>query len=133
MYENFLVSTQHETYLLLERADDLVHGIKFDSSNIKYGGPNDEARAGHPLSKHGLGYYGLFEVKNSPWIKEALAANRIHPRHSDAMFEDQRHFVACFKDVMFEVRCRKMEEVSLSSSQVLELVSNQLSNLDDQD
>jgi hypothetical protein len=132
MYANFVISTQHETYLLLERLDDLVYGIRFDSSNIRYGAPNDETRSRHPLAKHGLGHYGFFEVKNSPWIEEVLMTNRIHPQHSDAMFAGQRHFLVCFKDVMLEVRCQKMTEISLASGQVLELVSTQLKFLDDQ-
>jgi hypothetical protein len=133
MYENFVISTQQETFLFLEREGESVHTVKFDSSNIKDGGPNDEARSSHPLAKYGLGLYGLFEVTNSPWIKEAASLNRVHSQHSDRLFAGQKHFVACFKDVMFEVRCRTFEEVSLSPNQVLELISQQLGNLDEQD
>ena len=131
MYENFVIATQRETYLLLERIGNEVRAIKFDSSNVRYGGPNDEARSGHPLAKHGLGSYGLFEVSNSPWVQEAITANRVHPKHSDSMFSNQRHFIACFKDVMLEVRCESMEEVALSSSQVHDLISLQLACLDE--
>jgi len=131
MYENFVIATQHETFLLMERDGDQVRAIRFDSSNIRYGAPNDEARAGHSLAKYGLGLYGLFEVKDSPWLKEADAANRVHPRHSDSMFAGQRHFIACFKDVMFEVRCRGMEEVTMTSSQIFDVIANQIRDLDE--
>lgn len=56
MYENFVIATQRETFLPLERNGDQVHALKFDSPNIKYGAQNDEARGGHPLSKYGLGF-----------------------------------------------------------------------------
>lgn len=131
MYENFVIATQGQTFLLMERDGDQVRAIKFDSSNIRYGAPNDEARGGHPLAKYGLGFYGLFEVKNSPWIKESIAANRNHPRHSDSLFADQRHFVACFKDVMFEVQCKTLEEVTLTSLQISALITDQIRELDE--
>ena len=130
MYENFVVATQHETFLLMERDGDQVHLIKFDAPNIKYGAPNDEARGAHPLAKYGLGVYGLFEIHHSPWIKEALLANRSHPRHSDSLFAGQRHFVACFKDVMLEVRCRAIEEVTMTSAEVISLIADQVRVLD---
>jgi hypothetical protein len=132
MYENFVVATQRQTFLLMERDGDQVRAIKFDSANIKYGAPNDEARGGHPLAKYGLGLYGLFEVKNSPWIIEAMTANRVHPSHSDSLFAGQRHFVACFKDVMLEVRCRNMEEVTMTSTQMFDLLASQIRDLDEQ-
>jgi hypothetical protein len=37
-----------------------------------------------PYSKHGLGYHGLLEVTNFPWIKEAANGNHVHPRHSES-------------------------------------------------
>lgn len=133
MYENFVIATQSETILLMERDGDQVHAVRFDSPNIKYGAPNDEARGGHLLAQYGLGLYGLFEVNNSPWITEAVAANRIHPKHSESLFAGQRHFVACFKDVMFEVRCRNMEEVTMTSTQVFDLIASQIRDLDEQE
>lgn len=126
MYENFVIATQRETFLLIERDGDQIHAIKFDSPNIKYGAPNDEARGGHPLTKFGLGFYGLYEVKNSPWINEAIHANRHHPGHSESLFAGQRHFLACFKDVMLEVRCRTLEEVTMTSTQVTSLIADQI-------
>ena len=63
MYENFVIATQHDTYLLLEKHDNVIDVLHFDSANIKYGSPNDEASGGHPLCKFGLGFYGLFEVE----------------------------------------------------------------------
>jgi len=133
MYENFTLVTQDETFLLMERDGDEMHALKFDSPNIKYGAPNDEARNGHPLAKYGLGLYGLFEVENSSWVTEAMTANRVHPSHSDKLFVGQRHFVACFKDVMLEVRCRNMEEVTMTSTQIFDLLASQIRDLNEQE
>src|SRR6266498_2412308 len=88
-YENFVLVTQHELYLLLEKDGTSISALKFSFRSFKYGSPNDEARGSHPLMKYGLGWYGLYQVENSPWIHELMLANRIHPRHNDAMFADK--------------------------------------------
>ncbi|MGI0119936.1 hypothetical protein [Zooshikella sp. RANM57] len=62
MYENFVIATQHKTYLFLGKEGDIIRALKFDSSNIKYGGPNDEARGAHPLSKFGPLLYGFMKL-----------------------------------------------------------------------
>jgi hypothetical protein len=130
MYENFVVLTQSGVYLLLERDGEKVYALYFDSANCKYGGPNDEAHGAHPLAKHGLGFYGLFEVENSPWIEEMMIANRVHPRHSDSLFEGRRHYIACFKDVKLECVCRAMKELTLSKAEVDSLIAKELDNLE---
>jgi len=130
MYENFAILTQTGVYLLLEKDGDGVYALYFDSPNCKYGGPNDEAHGGHPLAKYGLGFYGLFEVENSPWIEEMMIANRIHPRHSDSLFSNDRHYIACFKDVKFESVCQTMKEVKLSKSEIDILLNKELGNLE---
>jgi hypothetical protein len=130
MCENFVVLTQRGAYLLMEKSGDATYGLYFDSANVKYGSPNDEVRGGHPLAKFGLGLYGLFEVANSPWLREMMLANRIHPSHSDSMFDGLRHFIACFKDVTFECACRNLKEVTLSQGQFDQLVADQLRDLE---
>lgn len=130
MYEHFLISTQQHLYLLLEKTGTTVDALRFDFSAFKYGAPNDEARGGHPLSAHGLGFYGLYEVQNSPWLGDLMRANRVHPRHEDSLFSDRRHFVACFKDVMLEVACSDMKEVQLSVDEITGMVLKQLDYLD---
>jgi hypothetical protein len=130
MYENFVILTQSGAYLLLEKDGENVHALYFDSPSCKYGGPNDEAHGSHPLAKYGLGFYGLFEVENSPWIDEMMVANRVHPRHSDSLFSGRRHYIACFKDVKFESVCRAMKELTLSKSEVDALLNKELSNLE---
>lgn len=131
MYENFVISTQRDTYLMLNTEDDIVSAIRFIGATIKYGGPNDAGRGAHPLTKYGDFIYGLYEVENSPWIKEQMVGNRIHPRHTDDLYSDKKHYVACFKDVMFEASCRGYEVVSLSKKDVFELITREISNLDE--
>jgi hypothetical protein len=43
-YENFVLATQQELYLLLEKEATCVRALRFRFSSFKYGGPNDEAR-----------------------------------------------------------------------------------------
>lgn len=41
--------------------------------------------------------------------------------------------MACFKDVMLEVRCRTIEEVTMNSTQVLSLIADQIRDLDEEE
>jgi len=45
------------------------------------------------------------------------------------MYSIQKHYIACFKDVMFEVTCRNYELVKLTKEEVLALVLKELENL----
>jgi hypothetical protein len=127
MYENFIVSSQQKLFLLLEQADDLIDTLQFDFLIYKYGYPNDEVS--HPLSKYGLGSYGLFQVTNSPWITELRDNNRQHHRHTDNSFDDYKHYVAKFKDVTVEVICTNMNEIQLTKSELLVFLDEQISHL----
>jgi hypothetical protein len=131
MYENFVIATHDGIYLLLERTNDAVDVLFFDSPKLKYGSPNDEARGGHPLWRYGLGFYGFFEVIDSPWIREQMIANQAHDKHSDSLFSQYRHFVACFKDVMLEVTCCSYEERTMTVAEIEALIQGQLANLVD--
>lgn len=130
MYENFAILTQNDTYLFLEKSGGEIYALHFDSPVTKYGGPNDEAHGGHPLAKYGLGLYGLYEVEHSPLVNEMMIANRVHPSHSDSMFSNYKHYIACFKDVKFESVCRNMEEITLTNNDVMALLGKELENIE---
>jgi hypothetical protein len=130
MYENFIISSQQELYLLLEENDGIFDTLKFDFSVYKYGYPNDEVLGAHPLAKFGLTWYGFFEVTNSPWINELKVANRIHPSHNDSFYNNRKHYIVTFKDVTLDViTSEPFEEVKLTKEQVLEFISKQLDYL----
>jgi hypothetical protein len=131
MYENCLFSTQQELYVLLDASADLVRALKFKSLLYKYGYPNDEVLGAHPMAKFGLDFYGLFEVKNSPWVTEIIKGNRRHHRHSDKMFSNVRHYILTFKDVTLDVLSSDMEEISIPREKVLMIVNEQLNFLTD--
>jgi hypothetical protein len=130
MYENFVILTQNDAYLFLEKNGDCTQALHFSSARCRYGGPNDEARGGHPLARYGLGLYGLYVVENSPWIHEMMVANRVHPRHADTLFSRDKHYIACFKDVMFESVCREVREVTLTKREIEALISRELLSLE---
>ncbi len=71
-------------------------------AGIRFGGPNEEAIAGHPLHGKGLHGYQAHEVINSAWIEDAIRVNSVHPHHSDAPFRRLHHYVLLFHDEMFE-------------------------------
>lgn len=126
-YENFVVSSQQALYVLLEESDDRIDALKFDPILFKYGYPNDEVN--HPLDKFGLGCYGFFEVTNSEWVKEIRNINKSHPRHTDSMFDKDKHYIAKFKDVTIEILCTEFEEVELKKQDLINFVTEQISNL----
>ncbi len=129
MYENFVISTQHDSYLFLDERGGIYHAIKFEGSTIKYGSPNDEGRGAHPLTKYGSLTYGFYEVKNSPWIEEQMIGNRNHPHHNDEMYKNKKHYIVCFKDVMFEASCRAYKLEKVSKERVVALVTEELDEL----
>jgi hypothetical protein len=126
MYENFLISGQRDLYLLLEESEGLIDALRFNFLIYKYGYPNDEAMGAHPMTKYGLGFYGLFEVLNSPWIIEIRDSNMIHPSHNDNMYNNYKHYIARFKDVTLDVICSKMEELQMTKGQLIEIVNKEI-------
>lgn len=69
----------------------------------RLGPPNDETLHGHPLVKFGLRPHSVFEVKHSSWISDLERMNRVHPRHSAALFAGLRHFIFTLKEDTLEV------------------------------
>ena len=82
--------------------------VRIDLCSLtKFGYPNDEALEGHPLYERGLSAYGVFEVKNSLWIKAITAQNRVaFPNTPDSK---QRHFIFTFHDSTFECIARGID------------------------
>lgn len=77
--------------------------LEFDSClAFKFGGPNDELLQQHPYYKAGVGFYSFYEMIESEWLKSIIDLNRTHPRFSEYIFEDCKHYVITFKDSMFE-------------------------------
>ena len=67
-----------------------------------FGPPNDEALHGHPLYDRGLTPYGIFEVRNSSWIRLMETRNRVHDSHDPSRFAQLVHFIFTFHDSTFE-------------------------------
>jgi hypothetical protein len=89
----------------------------------KFGYPNDEALAGHPLYKRGLQAYGVFEVLGSSWIQQMTEQNRVNfPNTSDS---EQRHFIFTFHDSTFECVADSLQ--ATLSIEPYEQISRQIS------
>lgn len=127
MYENFVVSTQHALYLLLEKKGGRVSALKFDFLYFKYGTPNDEGIGSHPMAKFGLGFYDLFLVKESSWIAE-LSQQRKGNTAWD-LYRGCDHYIATFKDVTLDVVSRGFEEITMSMEELLDLITKEAESL----
>jgi hypothetical protein len=68
-----------------------------------FGPPNDAAFAGHPLADRGLTPYGVFEIRESSWVRKLERMNAVHQYHDKHRFmRDKKHFVFSFHDATFE-------------------------------
>jgi hypothetical protein len=86
--------------------DDAGYGVlEFASCSLtKFGYPNDEALPGHPLYKRGLSECGVFEVRNSAWVRLMTEQNRVaFPRTAES---SECHFIVTFHDSTFECIAR---------------------------
>jgi hypothetical protein len=67
------------------------------------GEPNDEALAGHSLSRRGLRPYSIYEVRSSTLIARLERQNAVHPCHSPVWYlAGRKHFVFTFKEKTLE-------------------------------
>ena len=126
MYENFIICTQSELYLMLEESEGLVDALKFEFNIYQYGYPNDEGIGAHPMAEFGLRWYEFYRVSNSTWIKE-LKEQR--PAATYDFFKDLEHYIITFKDVTLDVVGRGYEEIKLTTEQIHDLVRLELNNL----
>ncbi len=69
----------------------------------RFGYPNSEALAGHPLYECGLQMYAFQTVEPSPWVADLCRQNQVHPRHTPALWADLTHWIVTFEDDMLEV------------------------------
>ena len=68
----------------------------------KLGSPNDEVLHGHPLSGHGQDCYTAQLVKNSPWLAEIEAINKVHRCYDPKNWKQWNHYIFWFHDTTFE-------------------------------
>jgi hypothetical protein len=84
--------------------DEAFAVITFQSwSDLKMGGPNDEALNGHPLYNYGLQPYSIHRIEDSPWLDALDRQNAAHPLHSSARFRDSKvHYLFALKEETIE-------------------------------
>jgi hypothetical protein len=77
--------------------------VKFIRPRAHYlGPPDDETAQGHPLAERGLRPYGIYEIRNSSWIRTLEQTNRVHRNHNARRFDVLKHFIFTFHDNTFE-------------------------------
>jgi hypothetical protein len=106
-----VLQDEYATYLTFNAMSKRADGKRDDSGTAiitfkrclltKFGYPNDESRAGHPLYERGLQFYGVFEVLKSSWASAVVAQNRRSFPTTDDHYAG-RHFIFTFHDSTFE-------------------------------
>jgi hypothetical protein len=87
----------------------------------RFGYPNDEALAGHPLYKHGLHDYDFFEVLPSAWMEEIKTQNRVSfPKYD---MPSRKHFVVTAHDESFECLANSFSVYAASAFPVEQMSS----------
>lgn len=77
--------------------------IEFDGVyDVRFGGLNDEALDGHPLSGRGLSAYEAHTVVDSEWIAESERRNSVHSAHRGGWADRLTHYILCFHDQLLE-------------------------------
>ena len=78
--------------------------LEFEGCLItKCGYPNDEIYFAYDYYTQGdMTKYCLYEIENSNWIEELKNMNKMHSRHRDDLFQNDRHFIILFQDEVFE-------------------------------
>jgi hypothetical protein len=108
--EAVVLQTEYATVLTFSAVREMPDGkrasagyglVRIDGCSLtRFGQPNDEARAGHPLYSKGLNTYGVYEVRNSLWSRQTVEMNRVSfPNTPDST---QKHFIFTFHDSTFE-------------------------------
>ena len=108
----YLIQMPHE---MPTTAPDSYAVVRFDVHTHMFGSPNDETLNGHPLYNKGLGFYGAYQVLNSPWIKQLENMNSVHPRHTPELFHDLLHYIFTFHDSTLECVARSFEVRAVDS------------------
>ena len=103
------ITTEYYSCNLCKTNNDVT--INFDNVNLifadclifKCGYPNEEIYMHYDYYTHGgMKKYCLYEIQESNWIKELVVVNRVHPRHTDESFKQEKHFMILFEDEVFE-------------------------------
>lgn len=70
---------------------------------FKCGYPNEEIFMYYDYYTQGsMRKYCLYEMQQSEWISTLIKVNKVHSRHTDEVFKDDRHFIILFDDEVFE-------------------------------
>ena len=95
-----LIQSEYSAVLMFNTTKGRAVATLAGCSVTKFGYPNDEALAGHPLYDHGLSAYGVFEVLNSEWIELTVRQNQVS--FPETRKGTGRHFIFTFHDSTFE-------------------------------
>jgi len=101
-----LAQSEHDCYLVFNAVQEpggaigtgVVEAVGCDITRFGY--PNDEAIAGHPLWARGLNPYAVSEVIHSSWVTQLDEQNRV--AFPDYNRPPKRHFIIAFHDSTFE-------------------------------
>ena len=113
-----LLANGYRTFLLFYLKDSYSEGSRTESVALvqfhrclsaKLGDPNEEVFHGHPLEGKGLEPYTAQIVRNSKWIHELEAINKVHSPYNPEFWRSLNHYILWFHDDTFECVAKSYE------------------------
>ena len=114
----YLIANGLHTILIFYKQDENLENDGVESialvqfyrcASVKLGDPNDEVFHGHPLYGKGIEPYNAQIVRNSKWIKELEAINKVHSNYNQELWSTLKHYVFWFHDETFECVAKSYE------------------------
>jgi hypothetical protein len=106
-----LIANEYRTFLLFYLRDEILGGEGVESISlvefhgcisVKLGNPNEEVFHGHPLYGKGLEPYTAQIVRNSKWLGDLEAINKVHTQYNQEFWRSLNHYILWFHDATFE-------------------------------
>jgi len=113
-----LLTNGYRTFLLFYLKDNHSEDNRTESIALvqfhrcmssKLGDPNEEVFHGHPLNGKGLEPYTAQIVRNSKWVKELEATNKVHSKYNQDLWRSMNHYILWFHDDTFECVAKSYE------------------------
>lgn len=108
----------HRTFLLFYLPDSYSEGSRTESIALaqfhqcvssKLGDPNEDVLRFHLLYGKGLEPYTAQIVRNSKWVNELEAINKMHPQYDQDFWRTLKHYILWFHDETFECVAKSYE------------------------
>ena len=116
------ITKDYYSFSLCKTNDDVtlvfgnVHLVFLECLIFKCGYPNEEIYMHYDYyTRFSMKKNILYELIESDWLNELRVMNSVHLRHSDSIFENDKHFIILFEDEVFECIATSYKLIGIDS------------------